>query len=68
MKVMKNKKNFLMIIAICILFVFAKPIYGKAESINANGNLSGMMGELLLMKQDYMYLEGEIKSLMEECR
>ena len=47
--------------------IINKPIYSLAEGINGKGNLAAIEETILLMKQDFEYLDNEIQRLKGEC-
>ena len=64
---MKNKRISLFLALLFIFLVISNPIDSMAEELKGSGNISGLESKILLMKQDFLYLEEEIRRLKGEC-
>ena len=64
-----NRFRVLILITVCfILFIISKPIYSKADFEKNIGNVFGIEENIILMKEDLLFLNREIEKLRGECK
>lgn len=65
-KILMIKRGLLLGI-IFSAFGIAISAYGMESEISTKGNIKGMEEQILCLKEDFVYLQEEIQSLLEEC-
>ena len=64
---MKNRKIVFLIFLSILVLTIVTPVYGQESRLQKQGNITGFRDVIRNMKEDYVFLENEIFSLMEEC-
>lgn len=57
----------LLILILGMITGISLPVYGKESSLNGQGHIKGFEEQICNMRVDYLYLEGELAKLLEEC-
>ena len=63
-----NKRGLVCLVLIFIICFFSIPVYGKEISMKREGNIKAMEEQIMNLYEDYLFLENEIRNLLEECR
>lgn len=62
-----NRRKWCCFLLLAMMLGFSMPVYGEESYLEEKGNIKGFEEQIKNMNEDYVFLENEIQSSIEEC-